>query len=80
MSQNLERVLRRVQEVAERTMEQETSAAQVLNSCINQYAMPLINFKRTGQPPDMEGLAMLAGRLAAIVAATYDGIDARRKT
>lgn len=78
MSYNLPKVLQRVQEVAERTMSQDTTATQVLHGCINQYALPLINFKRTGRPPAMEGLEDLAGKLVAIVAATYDMNDARR--
>lgn len=74
---NLDRVLKRARETAERLMQSDANASQVLNGIVNQYAMPLMRFKQTGQPPDMESLESLAGKLIAIVAATYDSLDAR---
>lgn len=78
MSHNLPKIIEYVKNIASRTLEQNGSAAVVLNNCINQYAVPLIKFKQTGLPPDMEGLQDLAGKLIAIVAATYDLVDMKR--
>lgn len=80
MSYNLPKVLKRVEDIAQRTMEQNTSGNAVLNQAINQYALPLIRFKQTGMPPDMGALEDLAGKLTAIVAATYDMTDMRNGT
>lgn len=77
MSHNLPKVMQRIEDLAIRIMEQETSSAKVLNDCINQYALPLINFKRTGRPPNIGSLEELAGKLVAIVAASYDMQDMR---
>lgn len=78
MSQNLSKVLDRVKDGAARTMEQGVPATRVLHNLVNQYAMPLLAFKQTGRPPDIESLETLATKLVAIVAATYDGLDAAK--